>query len=216
MSWPTEIPGAPPFVPRESCYRCFKPAVTCICAITPRVDNQIGIIILQHPRERFHAVGTERIARLGLANARVEMLAQWTDASAIRARIPAGASLLYPGPGARDLRSIPTQERPSHLVLIDGTWFQAKKIHDAHSWLGELPQLSLSPSKPSRYRIRREPKPHYVATIEAIVEALSLLEPATAGLDGLLRSFVTMVDHQAQHQLGPSSRIRWAEAQREA
>jgi DTW domain-containing protein YfiP len=207
MSWPIELPGAPPFVPRAACYRCFKPAVACICAVTERVANRTGITILQHPHERFHAVGTERIARLGLANVRVELLAPWADASDIRARIPSGAALLYPGPDARELGALPQASSPPHLVIIDGTWFQAKKIYDAHSWLAELSQLSLSPSNPSRYRVRREPKPNYIATIEAIVEALRILEPDTSGLDSLLRSFVAMVERQAHFQLGPSSRL---------
>ena len=51
---------------RLFCYRCLKPKVACICAFIKTVGNQTGIIILQHPRERAHAIGTARIARLGL------------------------------------------------------------------------------------------------------------------------------------------------------
>ncbi|HHH10935.1 MAG TPA: DTW domain-containing protein, partial [Sorangium sp.] len=51
---------------RPFCYRCHKPAVTCICARVKRVDNRTKIWLLQHPRERFHPIGTARIARLGL------------------------------------------------------------------------------------------------------------------------------------------------------
>jgi DTW domain-containing protein len=203
MSWPSD----PSFVPRAACYRCFKPAVACICVATTRVANRTGITILQHPHERFHAVGTERIARLGFANIRVELLAPWDDAGAIRARIPSGAALLYPGPGACEVASLTRGQIPPHLVIIDGTWFQAKKVYAAHSWLAELPQVRLSPSSPSRYRVRREPQPMYVATIEAIVEALRILEPHTIGLEGLLQSFVAMVDRQAQFQFGQSSRL---------
>jgi hypothetical protein len=182
---------------RPACYDCFKPKITCICATVERVANRTGIIILQHPRERFHAVGTTRIARLGLDQIRVESLTPWADGSAIRARLPEHTALLYPAPGARELHELPADERPRHLVVIDGTWFHAKKIYDAHAWLRPLPHLRLTPSAPSRYRIRREPKPWCMATIEAIVDALRIIEPQTRGLDGLLRCFTEMIDRQA-------------------
>jgi DTW domain-containing protein YfiP len=181
---------------RTNCYRCFKPEVVCICDTIERVANRTGIVILQHPRERFHPIGTVRIARLALANVRVEPCAPWLDSSAIQARLPRHTSLLYPAPGARNLATLSVNERPRHLALLDGTWFHTKKIYDAHGWLRQLPHVSLTPSEPSRYRLRREPKERYVATIEAIVYALRLLEPQTPGIDGLLRSFARMIDRQ--------------------
>ncbi|MGH7789054.1 MAG: tRNA-uridine aminocarboxypropyltransferase [Candidatus Binatia bacterium] len=188
-------PGVRP--PRLECYTCFKPQVACICASIERVPNRTGVIILQHPHERLHPVGTVRIARLGLERVRVESCAPWLDATAIRARLPAQAALLYPGPGAVELSTLAPDERPRHLVLIDATWFKAKKIYAAHDWLRALPHLQLRPSVPSRYRIRREPQPHFVATLEAIVDALRILEPQTSGLDGLVDAFVAMIDRQA-------------------
>lgn len=185
--------------PRLACYHCFKPQVACICASIERVANETGIIILQHPRERFHAIGTARIARLALASVRVERCSPWLDASALRAQLPEQTALLYPAAGARELITLPVAERPRHLVILDGTWFHAKKIFDAHHWLHDLPHVRLTPSAPSRYRIRPEPKAHYVATVEAIVYALRIIEPQTRGLDGLLRSFAAMVDRQAAY-----------------
>lgn len=190
---------------RPACYVCFKPQVACICASIEQVENQTGIIILQHPRERLHAVGTSRIARLGLAKVRVEWCTQWADGSAIRARLPKRAALLYPADGARELATLPIEARPRHLVVIDGTWFHAKKIYDTHRWLRDLPRVSLTPNAPSRYRIRREPQAWCIATIEAIVDALRIIEPQTVGLDGLLRCFSSMVDRQAAFMPGDAS-----------
>lgn len=186
-------------VSRLVCYQCFKPQVACICASIERVANRTGIIILQHPRERFHAIGTVRIARLALENVRVDSCAQWMDSSAIRAQLPERTALLYPTSGAHALETLPIAEQPHHLVILDGTWFHAKKIYDAHQWLHDLPHVRLRPSTPSGYRIRPEPRESHVATLEAIVYALRILEPQTTGLDGLLRSFAAMVDRQAAY-----------------
>lgn len=183
---------------RASCYRCFKPRVACICGAIRPVEHRTGITILQHPRERFHALGTARIARLGLARARVEWCAPWEDAGPIGARLPPGAALLYPGAAARDLATLPPAEHPRHLVVIDGTWFLAKKIYDAHAWLRALPHVALTPTRPSGYgALRREPGAHCLATVEAVVAALRIIEPRVAGLDDLLAAFQTMLERQA-------------------
>jgi DTW domain-containing protein YfiP len=183
---------------RAVCYECWKPRVACICGLIERVANRTGVLILQHPRERRHPIGTVRIARLGLTRLRIEPCVQWGDTTNIRARLPAGAALLYPAAGAADLAKLSAAERPSHLILIDATWFQAKKIYDGHHWLRALPHVRLSPSAPSRYQgVRREPRPHCLATLEAIVAALRILEPQTPGLDRLLVAFDAMVERQA-------------------
>jgi hypothetical protein len=179
---------------RAQCYRCFKAAVTCICATIERVANRTGILVLQHPRERLHAIGTVRFARLGLSNVRVRTCVPGTDASM---PLPPRTALLYPSPGAPDLATLPRTEHPRHLVILDGTWTHARKMYATQTWLRELPQVGLTPADPSRYRLRREPRPDYVATLEAIVAALRILEPELDGLDALLRSFAAMIDRQA-------------------
>jgi DTW domain-containing protein YfiP len=184
--------------PRRVCYRCFKPQVACVCASITRVANQTGLIILQHPRERLHPLGTARIARLGFTRVRIESYSQWAMHSMSRIEIPAGAALLYPSATARELSAVPLGERPRHLIVLDGTWFHARKIHRAHQWLQQLPHVQIVPDGPSGYGgTRAEPKAQYVATVEAIIYALRILEPETHGLDGLLRSFAAMVARQA-------------------
>lgn len=181
---------------RAQCYRCFKAAATCVCASIERVANQTGILVLQHPRERLHAIGTVRFARLGLSNVRVRTCVPGTDASM---PLPPRTALLYPAPGAPDLATLPRSEHPRHLVILDGTWTHARKMYATQTWLHELPQVCLTPAEPSRYRLRREPRADYVATLEAIVAALRILEPETYGLDALLRSFAAMIDRQSAY-----------------
>jgi hypothetical protein len=185
--------------PRPTCYRCFRPRVTCICDSIEPVANRTGVVILQHPRERFHPIGTARIAALGLENVRVEICPPWKDGGALRSSLPPATALLYPVSGARELAALAAEERPRNLIVLDGTWFLAKKIYDAHPWLHELPHVALSAGEPSAYRIRRQPKDGYVATLEAIVCALGILEPATLGLDRLSRAFSAMIARQAAY-----------------
>jgi hypothetical protein len=140
------------------------------------------------------------LASLGLSQVRVEIA--WNAGlreTQAPAWLPPGAALLYPGPNARDLHQLTPSERPAHLVVIDGTWHTAHTLYREKTWLQQLPHYQFSPATPSRYRLRREPHRDFVSTIEAIVEALRVLEPETLGLDHLLQAFDSMIDAQLAH-----------------
>ncbi len=185
------------FAHRAVCYECHKPKTLCVCSRVSRVDNRTNIIVVQHPRERLHPIGTARFAKLGLARVRVEVA--WDAGARDESRppwVPENAALLYPSPDARDLAELSENERPAHLVVLDGTWHTARTLFRDKTWLHSLPRYRLSPSAPSRYRIRREPRREFVSTLEAIVEALRVLEPETRGFDALLEAFDEMIDAQ--------------------
>ncbi|HOX43857.1 MAG TPA: tRNA-uridine aminocarboxypropyltransferase [Myxococcota bacterium] len=196
MGPPRGTPPGPGFVPREQCWRCRKAREKCVCATVPRVENRTALIVLQHKTERRHPLGSVRLLRLGLARARVEIAFQ---ESVPPLALPAGAALLYPAPGARDLASLGPDERPAALVVLDGTWSQAKRMFRESPWLQALPRFLVTPRAPGRYRIRTEPSPRHVSTLEAVVLALLQLEPDTPGLLGLVTAFDQMIEAQVQH-----------------
>ncbi|MCA9627556.1 MAG: DTW domain-containing protein [Myxococcales bacterium] len=182
---------------RAVCYRCHKPEALCVCEDLARVDNQTRILILQHPRERFHPIGTARFAELGLRNVRAEI--SWSDTGrSIRRELDVepGTGLLYPHPEAKLLSELAPAERPRQLIVLDGTWHHAHTMYRENPWLHALPHYALRPEEPSRYRIRKEPREECVSTLEAITQALEQLEPGLEGLERLLGSFDRMIDQQ--------------------
>ena len=159
------------------------------------------MVILQHPRESDVAINTARLVELQLERAERHVAIKLAEVPALLARLNDGAAppiLLYPGPDAIDLAAAPPAG-PVTLVVLDGTWWQAKKLFQQNPELAQLPRYSLSPRSPSRYRIRREPALHCISTIEAIGEALTLLEPAGFDREALLLPFEAMVDHQLHY-----------------
>lgn len=185
---------------RAECYRCHKPAQLCVCSELTRVDNQTSILILQHPRERFHPIGTARFAELGLS--RVRSLVSWSEAGrSVSRHVEVGpdVGLLYPHPEARALSTLEPSERPRELIVLDGTWHHAHTLYRENPWLHALPHYGLVPDEPSRYRIRKEPRAECVSTLEAIVHALQLLEPGLQGLDQLITAFDHMIDAQIRY-----------------
>jgi DTW domain-containing protein YfiP len=190
-------PTSPEAQERPTCYRCFRPMAHCLCGAIPAIDNQIPVLILQHPRERTHPFGTARLAELGLR--RVEVLVDHLGRLR-RDPTPLGmlenAALLYPGPQARDVTSLGPDEKPRRLIVIDGTWHHARTLYRDISLLRALPHLTLPSHLRSTFQIRRQPDAHCLSTIEALVFALRALEPETSGLEELLDSFATMQGRQ--------------------
>lgn len=177
----------------------------CFCGAIPSIDNRTDVLILQHVAERFHPFNTARIVQRALRHSRL-IADHNRRLGTHHLPIQANAGLLYPRANAPALTELPAAERPSQLVIIDGTWHQAKTIVRDVSQLGRLPCYRLTPSTPGQYRIRREPDAHSLSTLEATVAALRALEPATAGLDQLLSAFILMVDNQLGH---PASHAVW-------
>lgn len=188
-------------VPRSVCSGCSRPSVVCICASVRRISTQTRVVILQHPRESDVPINTARLVELQLERAERHVAIKLAEVPLLQARLhdpAAPAVLLYPGPDAQDLAASPPPG-PVTLVVLDGTWWQAKKLFQQNPELAQLPRYSLSPSAPSRYRIRREPALHCISTIEAIGEALSLLEPAGFDREAWLLPFEAMVEHQLHY-----------------
>lgn len=165
--------------------------------MTP-IETRTRVVVLQHPRERDKAVGTARIAALCLPNSEIfvgvdfERSARVAELLGDRER---PAVLLYPGPEARDLEREPP-EGPVTLVTIDGTWHQARSLFRRNPALLALPRYAFLPASPSEYKIRREPRPDYVSTIEALAIALGALEGDRDRFLALLQPFRAMVSMQ--------------------
>ncbi len=201
---------------RAMCFNCFKSKQFCLCEewrTHGQVHNLTAITIIQHPRERHHALGTVRIARLGLANVEVACIGPKESCAdertqALLERLPTRAALLYPGPQSVSLEGLASEELPEHLVVLDGTWHHTKTLLRDLRSLHALPRVHIQPKVPSQYRIRREPTAESLSTIEAITEALEVIEPSTPGLARLREAFVSMIDRQiAASATNPSPRF---------
>ncbi len=183
---------------RARCNDCFRPVDLCYCdAITP-VETRTDFLILQHRRERTHPFNSARIAARALTRCTVvcdrnEQLAQ------MELPIHSSAGLLYPSPNARLLNDVPKHELPEQLVVIDGTWHQAKTLYRDVEVLRALPCFALAPTTPGQYKIRLEPDATSLSTAEAIVAAVKQMEPENSDIARLLDGFHAMIDLQLAH-----------------
>jgi DTW domain-containing protein YfiP len=191
------MPDPTSSVPSENCPRCRKPAPLCDCSDIAAVDNRVALLILQHPQEQDEALGTARLATLHLRNAILRVGLSWPSlAKALgRPADPRAWAVLYLGsarpadiaPG-RDViavdrkgAALPDQDAAlaglQGVIVLDGTWSQAKALWWRNPWMLKARRVVLGPRRPSRYgRLRREPRREGLSTIEAAGLLLAHLE----------------------------------------
>ena len=185
------------------CPNCRKPGALCVCAALAPIANRIFLLILQHPQERDRTLGSAVLAQRQFRRSRLAVGLSWPglDAALGAAADPRRWAVLYLGAarpvierGKGALRAldaageiIADQKAAlagiEGIVLLDGSWSQAKALWWRNPWLLRLRRLVLAPPTPSLYgALRREPRAEGLATIEAAALALAFLEgdPAIA------------------------------------
>ena len=183
---------------RSVCATCGRPSVVCLCAYVTRLETRTRVVILQHPRERNVPIGTARLAELGLPRSMRLVGVDFASSPELERALSdpeAPAIVLFPGPDAKALTELEPGARRT-LVVLDGTWSQAEKIMKTNPRLRALERYQLSPSEPSRYRIRRAPAFECISTVEAIAQALTLLEGPGTDVRPLLAPFDALVGQQ--------------------
>ena len=73
-------------------------------------------------------------------------------------------ALLYPHESSQQLESL--AHAFDAYILIDATWQEAQKMYNHSPYLHELPKVSLEPSTPSIYSLRRNQKETGLCTAE--------------------------------------------------
>jgi DTW domain-containing protein YfiP len=189
---------------RSTCPDCRRPTVTCYCAHLVPQTTRTRVVLLQHPREEHTAIGTARMAHLALPSSVLRIGLDFSDDPVVGAVLAERADryVLFPGPSSLPPEALP--DRPITLVVLDGTWWQAKKLLTLNPQLKMLPRVGFRPRRPSDYRIRKQPTESCVSTIEALAEVLGVIERDPDRFATLLEPFRAMVDGQLRyvHEVG--------------
>jgi DTW domain-containing protein YfiP len=177
------------------------------------------VVFLQHPRESRVAIGTCRMAHLALPGSELYRGVVFEDHPRVRALAgdrSGRVAVLHPSDGAREPEAL-AGGPPETLIVVDGTWQQVRGMLRQNPALRRLPRIGFTPAAPGNYRIRREPAPHCLATIEAVVEVLGRLERDPARFRPMLRAFERMVETQiAYRTLRPGAPWRRTKRRRQA
>lgn len=187
---------------RLACERCLRPRVACLCALVRPTSHHTEVLVLQHPQEQRQAKNSVALLRLSLTQCKVvvgERFAPETLAALVH-RPGRATRLLYP-----DVPAVPAAlpadaggargAVPMRLVVIDATWRKSLRMLLEHPALLALPRLTLAAPARTCYRaIRAARRPDQVSTLEATVQALSMLEGSSFDPLPLLTAFGGFVE----------------------
>ena len=204
------------------CPHCGKPLPLCICDSVTPIESRISLLILVHPQEQDKALGTARLTAMHFKNAVVKIGLSWPSLSKALGRKvddPSRWAVLYLGSArVSDLETdaeivainrkgeVEPHQRAilediEGVVLLDGTWSQAKALWWRNAWMLKCQRVILGPKRPSRYgQLRREPRRDGLSTIEAAGLLLAGLEKRPKIAEALNDSFERMLARYRQVQ----------------
>lgn len=106
--------------------------------------------------------------------------------------------LLYPSVNSIPIEQLDLSEGPYNLILLDGTWPQAKAIYTSSTILHGMRQVKLISSGNSSYIIRTQPTDGCLSTLETAIEALSILEQDNCYRQQLLQPLHALCQFQLE------------------
>ncbi len=190
-------------ISRDVCERCSRPPLLCVCQSLPDelVSINTNVLILQHPREfRRKSLSTVPLMPMILERCTVKVGYNFSpeQLDVVQDFLDRDQKPLVLFPG-RDAISLDGKELSSNtndeqslnlkriqqneqlLILIDGTWAEARRmIMQSPDLMDQCQQVEFTSENESMYNvIRKEPEKHCLSTLEACARALVLLEPTS-------------------------------------
>ncbi len=181
----------------ENCSRCEKPPELCVCESIRPLSTRIHVLILQHPQEPDQHLGSAQLAHLSLPNSTLTVGLSWPNIKKALGKDVQSShwAVLYLGSGIKgedgvkaersttpavrfvDKAGKPAPETPIEgIIVLDGSWSQAKTLWWRNAWLLKCKRLILTPRQKSLYKeLRKEPRRECLSTIESVAETLTAL-----------------------------------------
>lgn len=166
--------------PQDPCQVCFLHKDRCICASIPTLSLKTKITLVVHAKELKRTTNTGRLALEALTNSEMRIRGKERETLDLTdLLIPEYRTLLfYPSENAIELNQqlVAESSLPIQLIVPDGNWRQASKVHYRHHELGNIPRVMISTPNQASAHMRAETTEAGMATLEAIAHALGIIE----------------------------------------
>ncbi len=136
------------------------------------------IYLLTHPRELPKPTNTGRLVAevLGESVRIVEWSRVEPDEALVKLAEQGALALVYPGEGSVELSAALADsglsDRLKGLVVLDGTWQEARKMFNKSPYLQGIPRIAVEVTGASGYTLRRNQKAEGVCTAECVAYLL--------------------------------------------
>ncbi|KAG8456274.1 hypothetical protein GDO86_002168 [Hymenochirus boettgeri] len=193
---------------RRLCSQCRRPQKVCLCPFLPScaLNVSTSLYIVQHPAEESRVLRTVPLLAACLPQEKCKVLVgrrfgeeRYPELAAV-CRNP-GTFILYPGAEAANLEevSLADIQAPYALIIIDGTWSQAKDIFYKNSLFRLPKQVQIKTTISSQYVIRTQPTNTCLSSLECAAVALSVMEKNDNIQETILRPLHALCSFQLQH-----------------
>ncbi|XP_071844965.1 tRNA-uridine aminocarboxypropyltransferase 2-like [Apostichopus japonicus] len=201
MSLPCE-----PAIRRSECNKCGRPSNVCLCPFLPAnpIAIKSSVFLVQHPREEKRRVRTDYLVKGCLPKEKCFVIKgkkfspkRYPELEAICSN--PNTIILFPGPKAVKITDVPELTDGAqgyNLIVVDGTWAQAKGIFWSNSVLHKPLQVQLNDVGPSEFVIRMQPTYGSLSTVESVALALSVLEKQPSIRETMLTALRGLCGHQ--------------------
>ncbi|MBZ9538964.1 DTW domain-containing protein [Modicisalibacter tunisiensis] len=168
----------------ERCPSCRLPALNCLCAFRVTAESTTRVWLLTHPLEHYKPTNTGRLIGDVLANTEVFTWQRTEPDERLLALLddPGFAPfVVFPDDqpdyahrvvGPEAVREARDDGRIPVLILLDGTWRQARRIFRKSAYLDALPVLPLHTQRHTRYHLRKPASAAHLCTAEVAAELL--------------------------------------------
>jgi DTW domain-containing protein YfiP len=169
---------------KDPCPVCFLNKSRCVCAFIPKLSLKTRLCLVVHAKELKRTTNTGRLAVTALTNS--EMRIRGVEDSPVDLSdllVPEYRTVLfYPSDDALELNAefVKADPRPIQLIVPDGNWRQASKVHYRHHELANVPRVMIKDANKSAHHMRAETTAEGMATLQAIAEAIGIIEGAEA------------------------------------
>ncbi|XP_046426825.1 tRNA-uridine aminocarboxypropyltransferase 2 isoform X1 [Neodiprion fabricii] len=204
-----KIDADPPRM-RDKCIQCRRPITVCWCLGLPntRLSPNSRVIILQHPAEVKRCLRTAPMLTYALEPGKCltfrgkKFPLPHHEGLADILKDP-NTVMLYPTNDSVALDTLDpvgiNGQKPYNLVILDGTWPQAKAMFHGSPMLYSIRSCKLVGLPTSEYVIRTQPTEGCLSTLETGTFALSILEGNSQLKDELLRPLQYLCRFQLQN-----------------
>lgn len=162
-------PGMP-----NRCHRCWLLLEVCLCELVAPVPTGVRFTVIRHVREKSKTTNTARIAAMALPSCELLDYGGRGNVFDEAPLLSEGTWLLFPS----DSNRTPSPAEVRNVIVLDGTWAQARGMLKRLPGICALPRLGVTPVRVEAERLRRPPFPGGMSTLEAMAEAVALIEGA--------------------------------------
>jgi DTW domain-containing protein len=165
---------------QDPCEGCFLHRDRCLCEFIPVVETKTKITLVIHAKELKRTTNTGTLAAKALVNSQVLIRGKTTKRLDLSELLNPSFRpvLFFPTDDAIELNHefVSQSELPIHLIVPDGNWRQASKVHHRHPELKDVPRVMIKLPNTDTHHLRAETTSEGMATLQAIAHALGVIE----------------------------------------